>query len=653
VNSSHQPPEAEPAPSTSLFHREPGGIGSDAEFFSTLMRVSPDHIYFKDRQSRFIRINEKLARHFGIAHPSEAIGKTDFDFFDSKHSRAAFDDEQHLMANGQALIGVEEEEDWRDGHVTWVSTTKVPIQNDAGEVVGILGISRDITARKIAEAALRKTNEELRTAKDAAEMANLAKSEFLANMSHEIRTPMNAILGFSELLANKVRDPRHLEYVQAVHSSGKSLLNLINDILDLSKVEAGKLNLELTAIDPSSILRELQTVFSRKVEEKGLIYTTDVANDFPKAVVLDETRLRQVLLNLIGNAIKFTEYGFVRVVARTEMGATDNELRLVFEVHDSGIGIPEDQRGTIFGAFEQQRGQSHAKYGGTGLGLAISKRLVDLMGGKISVESTVGKGSIFRVTLFDVEEALMAESHPLDSSDSNATILFEPATILVAEDVLLNRELIHGFLADLHLEIVEATNGRDAVKLAREKKPALILMDIKMPELDGFQASAILKDDPSTASIPIVAVTASTMKMEEERIKTVCDGFLRKPIGRTDLLNLLRRFLQHTMGAPVAAQASPGAEEAFCSLDAVQVHDPEGLRRRLETELVPLWTGIQDVLIVNQVLEFAEKAIAIAVTHKATRLANWADKLRNDASLFDMHGMEQTLAQFPDFLAQL
>ena len=537
--------------------------------------------------------------------------------------------------------------------------------DEIGELTGtfnfmldkIEGNTRDLEqhSERLEERVRERTSEleaevrERQKAELAAQRANQAKSEFLANMSHEIRTPMNAILGFSEILAGKVQDTRHREYVQAIHSSGKSLLRLINDILDLSKVEAGKLLLEFAAIDPRTVLHELETVFSRKVEEKGLTFTTEIAADFPNAVLLDEARLRQVLLNLVGNAIKFTERGFVRVLARVEVGTAGEGLRLVFEVHDSGVGIRPEERETIFGAFEQQTGQSHARYGGTGLGLAISKRLVDLMGGEITVESEVGKGSIFRVTLQNVEEAAMAEVLPHEFTDEHATVVFEPVTILVAEDVALNRDLIKGYLEGFHLEIMEAFNGRQAVDLARTHRPALILMDIKMPELDGIQASQILKADPCTRSIPIVAVTASTMKSEEEKIGAIADGFLRKPITRAELLNVLVRFLKHSTQAN-AQPDGKGTVEVFCATTPPEIHDPEGLRLRIEAELVPIWEGLKSAVIVNQVIEFAEKTIAIAAVHKDTRLAAWGDRLRNEAMLFDMGGVEQTLPHFSDFL---
>lgn len=480
-------------------------------------------------------------------------------------------------------------------------------------------------------------------AEAAALQASHAKSEFLANMSHEIRTPMNAILGFSEILSAKVQDPRLREYVSAVHSSGKSLLSLINDVLDLSKVEAGKLRLEPNAIDPREVFKELETIFSRKIEERGLSYSTEIAADFPKYVVLDEVRLRQVLLNLIGNAIKFTENGYVQLAVRSEVAAGDNGLTLIFEVRDSGIGIPADELETIFGAFEQTKGQSHVKYGGTGLGLAISRRLSELMGGKLTVESTLGKGSIFRVILRNIEEAALAASRE-EASAGNIPITFEPATILVAEDVSLNRELIRGFLEGYELTIVEAVNGREAVDFTRQLRPALVLMDIKMPEMDGIQASLLLKKDSATHDIPIIAITASTVKAEEDRIAVICNGFLRKPITRADLLNILARFLKHTKNAPL--KDSP-KEEATTRTGSNTVYDPDELRRRMNEELKPMWDEAKNGIIVNQVLEFAEKVIALAASHKDAELAAWGDHLRNTAMLFDIGGMEQSLNQFP------
>jgi signal transduction histidine kinase/DNA-binding response OmpR family regulator len=489
---------------------------------------------------------------------------------------------------------------------------------------------------------------ERQKAEEAAQEAGQARNKLLANMSHDIPTPMNAILGFSEILENQIQDPRHQQYIRAIHSSAKSLLAMINDGLDLSKVEAGKLHLEYSTINPGGVLKELERIFARKIQEKGLTYLTEIDKVFPKSVILDETRLRQILLNLVGNAIKFTEHGFVRVVARTVPQSPGIRRTLVFEVHDSGVGIPRDRLDTIFKGFDQKTGQSQAKQGGAGFGLTISKHLAQLMGGTITVESEPGKGSNFSVTLRDVEETTTPETSDQKSPDNHATIVFEPASILVAEDVSLNRELIKGYLEGSHLEILEALDGHEAVALARDKQPALILMDIMMPGMNGAEASRILKNDPKTRSIPIVAVTASAMKSEEAQITAICEGFLSKPISRAELMKVLARFLKHSKKGSSQPDKS-GQEESLFELNPNDFHDTEGLKRRLETELAPLWKEAQRTVIINQVLEFAEKTIAVASMHKASRLAAWGDKLRNEAMHFDMQSMEHTLAQFPKF----
>ena len=262
-----------------------------------------------------------------------------------------------------------------------------------------IGIARDITARKTME-------KDLQSAMQNAEQANLAKSEFLANMSHEIRTPMNAIMGFSQILRSKINDENLNSYLESISSSGKNLLGLINDILDLSKIEAGKLSLEYDRVNPYEMLKEIRNIFSFEIKEKGLDFIIDIDNDIPQALILDEIRLRQILVNLVGNALKFTDKGYIKVsVKRENQIENADNLKLRFCVEDTGIGIPQKELERIFDAFIQQSGQSTRKYGGTGLGLAISRRLVDLMGGKIYVESENDKGSKFIVILDNIAVA--------------------------------------------------------------------------------------------------------------------------------------------------------------------------------------------------------------------------------------------------------
>jgi len=386
---------------------------------------------------------------------------------------------------------------------------------------------------------------ELIIAKDQALQASQSKSHFLANMSHEIRTPMNAILGFTELLKGRLGDDKNKSFLHSIDASGRSLLRLINDILDLSKVEAGKFQLEYTAVNPFNLFNEIQTIFSQKISQKNLDFIIDINDDLPKALILDETRLRQILFNLIGNALKFTDKGFVKLSVRHEGNPSDNShLALCFSVEDSGIGIPEESHTKIFEAFEQQAGQSHAKFGGTGLGLAISKRLAELMNGDITIKSSAQGGAIFKVTLRDVEVAVSAPSTV--QTVSSDIVSFKKATVLIVDDIELNRDLVANYLCDTGLKSMQAVNGLEALSLVRKNPPDLILMDIKMPVMNGYEATKAIKADDKIKHIPVIALTASAMKESEIEIRSLCDSYVQKPVSKVGLLNEIGNFLECT-----------------------------------------------------------------------------------------------------------
>jgi two-component system, sensor histidine kinase and response regulator len=356
----------------------------------TLIDNLPDAVYVKDINLRITLVNQAKLKLYNKSE-KEVIGKTDRDFYPEYKAIQFENDDLQVIRSGEAIINREEMVIKPDGTTAWLLTTKAPLRDHTGNVIGLIGIGRDITERV-------ESQKELAKAKEAAEKANKAKSEFLTNMSHEIRTPMNAILGFAEVLYHKLEKPEHRKMLRSVSSSGNLLMSLINDILDLSKIEAGHLEINPGPVNIPALMDEFKTLFKEKAEVKGIEFSIVKQDDFPIILIIDEVRIKQVLFNLIGNAVKFTHSGSITTSIHLKQ-QDGNQGILTIAVEDTGIGIPEDQYEIIFEPFYQQSGQSNRQYGGTGLGLPISQRLVESMGGSITVSSTPGQGSIFTVTI--------------------------------------------------------------------------------------------------------------------------------------------------------------------------------------------------------------------------------------------------------------
>ncbi len=525
-------------------------LARERNLLHALMDTLPDHIYFKDSASRFIRINKAMARLFGLSGPADALGKTDFDYFTEEHARQAYEDEQRLMRTGDPIVGLEEKETWPDGHETWVSTTKLPLRDAEGRTIGTFGISRDVTERKKAERALRQ-------AKEAAESANRAKSEFLANMSHEIRTPMNGILGMTELALDTDLSPEQREYLQMVKSSADGLLTILNDILDFSKIEARKLNLEPIDFNLRDALGDTVRALGMRAQEKGLELACHIAPAVPDMVNGDPGRLRQVLVNLVGNAIKFTQKGEVIVhVGKEDKSLEGPSCLLHFEVRDTGIGIPPEKLRLIFEPFAQADSSTTRRFGGTGLGLTISAQLVELMGGHIGVKSVVGQGSTFYFT------ANFGLAKPSATAPSGQPVLLRGLRVLVVDDNATNRRILEEVLGGWQMRPSLFSTAASALaeleRAAAEGEPySLVLLDAHMPEMDGFMLAEAIQRRPALAGATLVMLTSAGLQGDVSRSRELgISASLTKPIKQSDLLATILTALDRTRPpGPAPAEA--------------------------------------------------------------------------------------------------
>ncbi len=624
-------------------------------------------IYYADGRLFYVnRTGRSLLFHDALTATEELNLTTNFPLYQSSSNQPY---PSHKLPSFLALHGqpasAEDMEIHLADKVIPVQMTATPVISEEGMIEYAIAIFQDISERKRAEEILTRYNQDLerqvqeRTqdlerSKNAAEIANRTKSEFLANMSHEIRTPMNAILGFCDLLQGSVTDPMSRSYLEAVSSSGRTLLALINDILDLSKIEAGKLQIQYEAVDIRSLISEVRQIFSEKAKQKNIQLLTTVADTVPKQIQFDPIRLRQILFNVVGNALKFTEKGSINMVV-TCCYQTPEILELTLSVEDTGIGIASQNQERIFEAFTQSEGQSTRQYGGTGLGLTITHRLTEMLKGSIHLESELGKGSRFQFIFPNV-----AVDHtpitPLTEVDNDLN-QFVPAKILVVDDVPCNRELMQGFFQKTDHQILEASNGREAIQIARASQPDLILMDWFMPYLDGYATVVTLRNFPETQTIPILIVAASLTSELQEQAKDYVQGFLLKPVARADLVGAFKTLLplRETVSSVVSMNSSieekdNGDEFAIASEEIDYL--PE-LINKLKEEENQTWCRLRQTMIMRELRQFAQKLAILAADYHSSLLKDYAAKLDHQIHEFDGDNLSHTVNSFPEIIAKL
>ncbi len=505
-------------------------LHQERETLEVLLENMPFYIFFTDRKHQYLRINYQMAGLLRVSHPNKAIGRTNDEFFSKRVARKMLEEDRTIMETGYPIFNrvIFFEDKGVDGF--WMEQNKIPIRDERGVITMIVGIFKDVSDKV-------KIENELKRARDRAEESDHLKTSFLANMSHEIRTPMNGILGFANLLRDPdISDEQKDLFLQHIDRSSKQLLNIIDDIIDISKIESGQLKISNRPVHINETMDEIYSSFFHRIRGDGpgeqkvaFNLNKDVVSTV-FTIVVDDFRLTQIFNNLIGNAIKFTHEGHI-----TFGYSLKTNRYIEFFVSDSGIGIEEKKMSLIFDRFGQVNPIKDYQPSGTGLGLPISKSLVNLMGGEMWLESEVGKGSTFHFTLPLVIEEVREEQQVLIS---NKTYNWTNKCILIAEDEDLNWLFIREMLRKSGAEIIRAKTGVEALDLVRKKKPDVILMDIKMPEMNGIEATRKIRKFNS--EVPIISQTAFVMAEEkEESMLAGSNHFVTKPLDRTIIMELI------------------------------------------------------------------------------------------------------------------
>jgi PAS domain S-box-containing protein len=576
-------------------------LESEAKY-RRIVDTASEGIWVLDPDSLTTFVNARMADMLGYAC-EEMIGHAITDFMFEQELQ----DHSTLMDNQSLVLAERYERRFRckNGNTVWMHVSATPILDDENKFQGSFAMFTDITQTKLAEMELRQYKDQLEAtvqqrtaelllARDAAEAANKAKSVFLANMSHELRTPLNAILGFSSIMRmNPLHQENDRRYIDIINRSGEHLLSLINNVLEMAKIEAGRVQLNEAPFDMGSMVRDVVNMMQERAAEKGLQLQINQSSGFPRYLIGDESRLRQVLINLVGNALKFTQKGGVIIRLGTKNNSTSH---LLIEVEDSGLGIaPEDQK-RIFEPFVQLGQLPDNK--GTGLGLSITRQFVQLMKGQISLESKPGTGSLFRVDLplKPTEETDITNLNSLKEREREVVGLVPGQAvyrILIIEDQLENQLLLVHLMESVGFQFKVANNGKQGVELFQSWQPHLIWMDRRMPVMNGLEATKIIRRLPGGKDVKIIAVSASAfLEQRTEMLEAGMDEFVRKPFSAYEIYECLARQLGvkylYSEGSSSAVQTEVLSPDMFSVLPKDLCRDLENAVKSLESERIKL-----------------------------------------------------------------
>ncbi|MFN8255124.1 MAG: ATP-binding protein [Bacteroidales bacterium] len=606
--------------------------------YELIIRNSSELMSLIDKDFRYLVVNDSYVKAHNMKK-HEIEGKTTEELWGSELFEQKIKARFEMAFSGKQVRF----QDWFSYKylgTKFMDVTYQPVFGNFGQVEAITVNTVDITD-------LKNTQLELEKAKNEAEKANKAKSEFLANMSHEIRTPLNSVIGFTELLENQLEDANHLKYLKSIKAGGRALLTIINDILDLSKIEARKMELSYEPINFQTLVDEISQIFSIQLDEKRLSFETELSAGLPDFVLLDEIRLRQILFNLVGNAIKFTEKGGVKLSIK-ELDKNENRTSIKIVVRDTGIGIPQDQQELIFKAFKQQAGQNTRRYGGTGLGLTISKKLIEAMNGKIALKSKENEYSEFTIIFDNVETLKKVRNESEINKNTEFEIQFDKSNLVVIDKDVNNCQLIIENFINTGLKITTISDLNEGLDKKINKKTGMILLDLNVKDDEGYKIISWLKEKENLASVPVVVMSTGIIKPEDFGFI----DFLPKPIKRIDLINIVAKYLPHRKIRVLKENENVTMNELE-NFDITSHPEYSLIKELMTRKFISEWQKVTMVSLSDDIEKFAKELEDFGQKFNLKQVRDYSVSLLDHLNSFDLAEITSGLNLFPKIVKNL